>query len=327
MIYNDWIYGEVDITEPVILEIINAKEMQRLKWVDQAWYFEPYFSWWAHSRFEHSVWVYLLLKIYWASLEEQIAWLIHDLSHWAFSHCLDYVFDEGDQKQHTHQDNIFEEFVKRSSIPEILSKYWINIEDVLNDKKHPLKEMDLPDLCADRIDYSLRTYFHYDKTPKNEIDKYLEKLKVVDNKWIFDNFEIAKQYAELFQRMNDFYYSWIESAVMFATVWDFLKYAWNMWYVNRDDFYTTDKEVLDKINKYLDSDERLKLLWDRMNNKIPFENNSSNFDKNLFCKNRIVNPLFIKDGRILRVSDRDPKWNEIVTNKNKPKEYFIKFER
>jgi len=36
---------------------------------------------------------------------------------------LDYVFDEGNQKEQSHQDNIFEEFIKKTDIPEILEKY------------------------------------------------------------------------------------------------------------------------------------------------------------------------------------------------------------
>jgi HD superfamily phosphohydrolase len=82
--------------------------------------------------------------------------LIHDVSHGAFSHCLDYVFDEGSQKEQTHQDNIFEKFVKESGIPRILETYGIDINYVVDDKNFPLKERLLPDLCADRIDYILR---------------------------------------------------------------------------------------------------------------------------------------------------------------------------
>jgi len=157
MKYTDRVYGDFEIEEPVILELINSKTLQRLKGIDQSGYFEPYFPGTAHSRFEHSIGVYLLLKMYGASLEEQIAGLIHDISHSAFSHCIDYVLDAGSEKEQTHQDNVFDEFVRKSEVPGIFKKSNLDLEYILNDKNFPLKEKDLPNLCADRIDYSLRT--------------------------------------------------------------------------------------------------------------------------------------------------------------------------
>ena len=113
MKYIDRVYGEFEITEPVILELINSASLQRLKDVDQAGY-RPLWvkpdvdtGEYDHSRFAHSVGVYLLLRKYGVSLEEQIAGLIHDISHSAFSHCIDYILNSGSEKKHDHQDNIF----------------------------------------------------------------------------------------------------------------------------------------------------------------------------------------------------------------------------
>lgn len=326
MIYDDVVYWRVEIDDPIALEIITSPRMQRLKWVDQAWYLEPYFPWAWHSRFEHSVWVYLLLKRYWAPIEEQIAWLLHDISHWAFSHCLDYVFDEWNQKEQTHQDNIFEEFLKDTDIPWILEKYWLNLEHILDDDRHPLKENNLPDICADRIDYSLRDAIDYDKLSKEKINNILDGLKVLDNNRVFDNFESAKQYFDLFFRMNEIYWSGIETALMFTTVWHILRYSWKKWYIERNDFYTTDREVIDKMTKYLSVDDELKILRDRMNNKIPFEIDETNYDGNVFCKSRVVDPFFMIEWKKNRVSDVNESSKNLILN-NKAKEYFIRFEK
>src|SRR3989344_8653454 len=163
MKYTDQVYGKTEITDPVILELISCPALQRLKDIDQAGYLpiwkisDHHINEYDHSRFAHSVGVYLLLRNYGAPLEEQIAGLIHDVSHSAFSHCIDYVLDTGSEKEHNHQDNVFDEFVRKSEIPKILKKYNFGLEYILDDKNFPLKEKDLPDLCADRIDYSLRT--------------------------------------------------------------------------------------------------------------------------------------------------------------------------
>jgi len=324
MLYTDLVYGDVHIDEPIVLEIIQSPYIQRLKWIDQSWYFEQFFPWCSFKRFEHSIWVYILLKNYWASLEEQISGLIHDLSHWVFSHCLDYIFDEWNQKEQNHQDNIFDDFIKKTDIPDILTKYWLSLENILNDDRHPLKENNLPDICADRIDYSLRTFVHFDKGSAQNI---LDHLKVKNNIWYFDDLPYAKEFAEMFKRINDVYFSGRQSAIMFQTVSDLCKYAWEKWYLEKDDFYTTDDVVLDKIKKQLHSDAQLFLYRQRMNNEIVCNESTENFDGHIFCKNRVADPFFEENWKLLRVSDIDNSWKEIIKDTHKAKEYFLKFEK
>ncbi|MDR3559265.1 MAG: hypothetical protein P4L58_02590, partial [Candidatus Pacebacteria bacterium] len=111
---QDRAYGQVEITEPVILDLLNSPELQRLKEISQAGYYEPYYPGTNHSRYEHSLGDCLLLNKFGATIEEQIAGLIHDVSHSAFSHAVDYALFEGSEKEHNHQDNYFEEFVLNS---------------------------------------------------------------------------------------------------------------------------------------------------------------------------------------------------------------------
>ena len=254
----------------MILELINSKAIQRLKHVDQAGYpltcYNPLglpVSEIKHNRFEHSLGVCYLLKRFGASLEEQVAGLIHDVSHATFSHCIDYVLDAGSEKEQNHQDNIFNDFVKKSEIPEIFEKHGIDLSYILEKENFPLLEKSLPDLCADRIDYSLRTAIIFQETTKEELNYFLGNLMVAENRWVFKDFESAKKYAELFLKMNTFYFAGIHSAVMFRTVGDTLRYALEKGYISEGDLYATDEEVLDKIRQNL-NDERLNLLFDRM---------------------------------------------------------------
>ena len=325
MKYTDRVYGNFEITEPLILELINSSILQRLKEIDQAGYFEPYFPGTAHSRFEHSIGVYLLLKNYNAPAEEQIAGLIHDVSHSAFSHCIDYVLDTGSEKEHNHQDNVFDEFVRKSEIPKILKKYNFGLEYILDDKNFPLKEKDLPDLCADRIDYSLRTAVIFGEIENGKY--FIDNLTTKDGKWILKNFESAKKYAELFLKLNTNYHSGLPSAVMFKTVGDYLRYALSKNYISETDLYTTDKIVLGKIEPHIKIDSKLSLLFDRMNNKIGFKNNPTNYDGKVFCKSRVVNPLCWHNGKIKRFSEIEPGWADIIKEESKPKEYFLKFDK
>jgi len=325
MKYHDKVYGDFEITEPVIIDLINSNPIQRLKYIDQAGYLEPFIPGSSRSRFDHSLGVYLLLKKFGATIEEQISGLIHDVSHSAFSHCIDYVLESGSEKDHNHQDNIFDLFVRKSELPEIIKKYGYDFEYILDDKNFPLKERDLPDLCADRIDYSLR-----DSTVFKEIDNadyFIDNLIIKDNSWIFNDVSSAKKYAELFLYINAKYYSGLESAVMFLTIGEYLKYSIQKKYISVDDLYTTDKQVLDKIEPHIKIDPHLSLLFDRLNNKISYNNNPKDYDGKVFCKSRIVDPLCVHGKDIKRLSDIVPDWHNLVKNESKPKEYFIKFDR
>ncbi|PKM92329.1 MAG: hypothetical protein CVU81_01045, partial [Euryarchaeota archaeon HGW-Euryarchaeota-1] len=272
------VWGDFEIDEPVVLELINSKTFQRLKEIDQAGYFEPHSPGTAHSRFEHSIGVYLLLKMYGAPIEEQIAGLLHDVSHSAFSHCIDYVLDAGSEKEQNHQDNVSGEFVRKSEIPEILKKYNLDLDYILDDKNFPLKEKDLPDLCADRIDYSLRAAIVFKEIKNGKY--FIDNLLAENGKWIFKNFESAEKYAELFLKINADYYAGLPSAVMFRTVGDYLRYALLKNYISETDLYTTDKVVLEKIEPHIKTDPQLSLLFDRMNTKIGFRNDPNR--KNIF---------------------------------------------
>jgi len=102
IIVNDIIWGKIVINEPVAVEIIKTKAFQRLKGIDQAGYLPLYNNphnldrkLLKHTRYEHSIGVYWLLKIKGDSLEARISGLIHDVSHAAFSHTADYIFTGG----------------------------------------------------------------------------------------------------------------------------------------------------------------------------------------------------------------------------------------
>jgi len=309
----------------VILELMDCPTMQRLKKIDQAGYFTPFYPRTEQSRFEHSVGVYLLLKIYGATLEERIAGLIHDASHAAFSHCVDYVLDAGSQSKQNHQDNVFDTFIRKSEIPGILKKHAIDPEYIFKSANFPLEENNLPDLCADRIDYSLRTAMVFGEI-ENAGD-FLKNLAVKNNKWVFSDYESAKSFAEMFFKMNSKYYSDIFSAVMFRTVGDYLRHALGKGYIVEGDLYSTDSEVLAKVAKFHDRDEKLFRLFDRMDNKVGFKNDSYDYDAKVSCKSRVVDPLFDTDGIIKRVSDVDSEWKKILEAESQPKTYYLKFNK
>ena len=320
----DRVYGECEISEPVIVELISGSTIQRLKEIDQSGYFEGFFPGISYSRFEHSVGAYLLLHKYNAPLEEQITGLIHDVSHTAFSHCIDYVFGSGERQD--FQDNVFDEFVRKSEIPGILSKYDLDCEYILNDANFPLKEKKLPDLCADRIDYSLRTARVRDDFSSDDILEILAHLTTKNSNWIFTEEKYARKYAELFKFVNTKYFAGLESAAMLQSVGDYLHHALTRSYIAESDIFTTDRQVLEKIAPYHLTDEKLLHLFNRMSNKVAYSNDPSDYEKKVVCKGRIVDPLFDDKGTAKKLSVADAQWRTILAQELKPKEYFLRFE-
>lgn len=327
------VYGEVVIKEPIAIELIKSPSLQRLKKVDQ----HGYRPLWVNpfvkikdieaSRFRHSVGVYLLLKKFDASLEEQVAGLVHDVSHTTFSHCIDYALSSGSEKEHNYQDNTFQDFILKSEIPAILRKYNLVPNNLFEDANFPLKEKKLPDLCADRIDYLLRDSLGHELLTKEEVNYFLHNLTVQDSQWVFKNFRSARKFAEFFNRINSSHYAGFSAAVMFRAVGDYLKHSIEKEYIEESDFYTTDKKVLAKIKKNLKKDEKLQLLYDRLNKKVGAKNDSNDYEAHVFCKSRVVDPLCFNNGVLRRVSEIEPKWKKVIAEELKPKEYFVKFEK
>lgn len=324
----DGLYGRINITEPVILEIINTKALQRLKGIDQTGYGEVYFPGKKITRFEHSVGVYYLLKLFLAKLPEQIAGLIHDVSHATFSHTIDYVLGgERAQKYHDHQDNVFEDFILKTEIPAVLKKHGYEISYFLKDENFPLKEKLLPDLCADRLDYALRTAVVYGEISLKEAQNFLANLSVIDQSWVFKDFENARNFAKLFYKLNNQYYAGLNSMVMHQTVSTCLRYALDQKYLTFKDFYGTDEEVLAKIKQHLKTDPKLNFLFARMNNQTPVVEDKINFEAHMFTKSRAVDPKFLEGKKIRKLSEVEIAWKGVLAEELKPKEYFFSFKK
>ena len=323
VLWEDPLYGGVWIKEPVILALLESPVLRRLRGVDQAGYEPLYGKRRKVNRLEHSIGVYLLLNHYNASIEEQIMGLIHDVSHLCFSHCADYALKNGSEKTQSLQDDLFNSFIKRSKIGEIIERYGFDFNYFLNKKNFPLQEKELPDICADRIDYSLRDALSCGVITEKDKNEFLENLIVENQNWIFKNLEIAKQYVHMFSIMNE-RYSGISAAIMFRVVGDFLKYSLKSKYITEEDLYTVDDFVIQKIKQFVKGDEILAQHWERMNNRAKVIIDPIN-GVTVFCKSRVVDPLFKENGQLKRVSDVDEKWKVFVKRESKPKQYSLSF--
>ncbi|OTY15568.1 hypothetical protein BK735_21100 [Bacillus mycoides] len=297
MIISDVIYGEFKV-DKVLEELILSKPVQRLKGVHQAGACYLMNEKWNVTRFDHSVGAMLLIKKLGGSVEEQIAGLLHDVSHTAFSHVIDYVFDNENESYH---EEIFSSVVKNSEIPAILSKHGYNYEDILlDDSKWTLLEKSAPELCADRVDYTLRDMFTYGYISLEEVHSFLEDVIEVDGKMVIQNIEIAEWFTETYYKeVIDFFMKPmnIYGNDMLAKT---LKLALHKKIIHPDDFLLEDHELITKLR--LCKDQEVDALLRKVHPSIEVKEDRNEYDLHQKNKVRLIDPPLLREGEVVRSS-------------------------
>ncbi|HDX9702631.1 hypothetical protein CN300_12565 [Bacillus thuringiensis] len=291
MVISDVIYGEFKV-DRVVEELILSNPLQRLKGIHQNGASYLLNENWNVTRFDHSVGVMLLVKKLGGSVEEQIAGLLHDVSHTAFSHVIDYVFDNEDESYH---EEIFSSVVKNSEIPAILAKHGYNYEDILlDDSKWTLLERSAPELCADRVDYTLRDMYTYGYISLEEVHSFLEDLIEVEGKMVLQNIEIAEWFTETYYKeVIDFFMKPmnIYGNDMLAKT---LKVALHKRVIHADDFLLEDDELISKLQQC--NDPEVHALLSKVHPNVNVKEDRNNYD--LYQKNkvRLIDPPLFREG-------------------------------
>ncbi|MFA6304743.1 MAG: HD domain-containing protein [Patescibacteria group bacterium] len=321
MQYNDKVYGRFEINEPIILKLLKLPQMQRLKKVHQNgiyFYFWPKFN---TNRFEHSIGVMLLLKRFNAGLAEQVAGLLHDISHQAFSHVIDYFYDNNIKAD--HQDSIHQDFINDRVIEKILEFEGLSSKKIGNFANWSLLDNDLPNLCADRLDYTLRDSFAAGLASKKLIKQVLNDLSVDKRGFVFNNLAPAKLLGKLSLKMQAevWHSDWGE--LSFYLMGEILKHAIDKKIISIEDFWLGDKELLAKLNLIQDPWINSRLNFIKRIRKINLKGSRDDYDLVYPNKFRVINP-WVKDKRLTEV---DPEFKKnFEASKAKAKiGHYLKF--
>ncbi|ANC18243.1 hypothetical protein WR52_05605 [Bacillus cereus] len=297
MIISDVLYGEFEVDQ-VVEELISSKSMQRLKGIHQGGASYLMNEKWNVTRFDHSVGVMLLVKKLGGSVEEQIAGLLHDVSHTAFSHVIDYVFDNEDESYH---EEIFSSVVKNSEIPAILVKHGYNYEDILlDDSKWTLLERSAPELCADRVDYTLRDMHTYGYISLEEVHSFLEDVIAVEGKMVLQNIQIAEWFTETYYKeVIDFFMEPmnIYGNDMLAKT---LKVALHKRIIHTDDFLLEDEELISKLQQC--NDPEVEALLSKIHPNIKVKEDRNDYDLHQKNKVRLIDPLLLREEEVIHSS-------------------------
>lgn len=196
MQYEDELYGNVEISEPVLLDLMASRAMQRTKGISQHGITALLGITPPFSRFDHCAGTMLLVRRLGAPIQEQIAALLHDISHTAFSHVIDFVFD--DHSGQSYHEDKKEEFVANSDIPAIFNRHGMDWRNFMDEAKFPLLEQPAPALCADRLDYFLRDLEFLKLAKRAEVQSVLDSLEVVDGRIAVNDINVARWLAYTF---------------------------------------------------------------------------------------------------------------------------------
>ena len=299
---NDIVYGEATITEPVLLELIQSPAVNRLKKIQQYGFPNNMYHLPGFSRYEHSLGVLLLLKLLGASLTEQIAGLLHDVSHTAFSHVVDWAI--GDPTKEDYQDNNHKQILAAGTIPSILERHGFRVAEISELSAHPLLEREAPDLCADRVDYTLRELAHQGKY--DVIATCIKALRVHDNTIIFADYESAAGFAWAYYNCQKYHWGADEARFRFYLLSQALKEALQQQIITLDDLWLDDEAVFEKLSA---SDNRLiQRHLATLADKRLFATALGQNKTPLVKKQRYVDPQYISNQKVVRLSDTDSQY-------------------
>ncbi len=294
---NDEIYGGFTIKERVIIELIKSKPVQRLKRISQSGAAAYVIKGRNTNRYDHSIGVMLLLRKLNASIEEQIAGLLHDVPHTAFSHVVDHIFRS---EEYDYHDKFHESIIFNSEIPIILEKYNYNTKYILNAKNFHLLERKCPDLCADRVDYALRDRLTMFKNNTN-LKVYSNSLIVQNSEIIFNNRKSAINFALEYLEMADISWSSNFEGLLSEILAAAIKIAIDKKIISKQDLFNDDKYIFNKLHK-----SKNKKILEKLNlikKDLEYTEDRENYDYFIKNKLRYADPKFIESNKIRRVSD------------------------
>ncbi len=241
-------YGIVDVEEPVILELIDSPAFQRLKEVHQ--YGVSFYT--THkeefTRYSHSLGVFYLLKANNRPLNEQIAGLLHDVSHTAFSHVGDWVFNK-EFAEIDYQNSIHEVFLEETGLVTILKKYNINPKDILPEEKTaPALEKPRPNASADRLDYSIQGGYHQNFLTKEEAIEIFNDCKYIENRWICTKPALMSKVIKFTLFMTETCFSSPQNYLSSRWLADAIIKALEIHLISKDEFhFGTDNVIWNKL--------------------------------------------------------------------------------
>lgn len=281
--WDDRVYGPVAIDDPALLALIASPSFQRLRGIRQAGPSALVYDFKTVTRYEHSLGVFELLRRLGADRREQVAGLLHDISHTAFSHAVDFVYASEEQD---HHEQLKPRILHRPDLAGPLKALGYEPEDFYDDSVFPLLERPLPWLCADRLDYFLRDSLAGGISTPASVARVLAHLTVVDGRIAFDEPGIARDTVDRFALMNRDYWASPAEAFIYNEFADALREGLRLGLLDDEVLLTDDDTVLDRLRS-----SRSPLIRAKLGNIEGFQDDRlEGFEPRVIPKERWLDP-------------------------------------
>lgn len=224
-------------TEPIFYDLVSCHAMQRLVKIHQygpSHYVKAktlYANGYNYTRFDHSICLWSLYRLKGRPLKDQISALLHDISHTAFSHVADFLY-QGNKKTNTaYQDDVLKNFLSEHDVAAILEKHHFSIDDV---SQKPF---------LDRYDYTLVGGLLAGKISSAELTSIVADLDFQESLaqkpaqgWYFRTMKSAHQLVNLYLETIKLNMSAPWNTVVYEYTKHALERAFNIGLIQEKDF-------------------------------------------------------------------------------------------
>lgn len=303
MVYDDAVYGSVVIEEPVLLALLETDALQRLKGVLQHGISALIGITSPITRLEHSLGAMILVRQLGASLEEQIAALLHDVSHTAFSHVIDYVVDGHDSQ--SYHDEMKEAYVAKTEIPAVLAQFGYDWHDFIDEAQYPLLEQPSPRVCADRLDYFLRDSRPLGLATPSEVAFALDNLVVEKGRIAANSLAAAQWLGYTFIACDDASWANFREVGIYEVTAQAIRRGLAVGAITEADFWLTDAVAWAKLQAHPDAELQSLLALVTADTGFVWDEARPTFT--VSTKLRAIDPDVVVDGGGIRpLSTLDP---------------------
>ena len=294
-----------------IEELINTPEFKRLENVGmncgcEYTSFPIFAKGKEYTRYKHSIGVALIIWHFTKDIKQSIAGLLHDISSPVFAHVVDFL--NGDHENQESTEEKTEEIIENSKeIQKILKKYNLTTKDVYDYHMYPIADNDSPLLSADRLEYTLGNAFYYDFKSMDELKDMYDDLVVSKNEFgqdeiSFKSLDKATEFASV-SILNSKVYTADYDRFSMQYLADLLKLAVDKNIITLDDLYTTEDEVILKLER----DEELNSKFNEFKSFSKIltskEKPTHGYWVNIPAKRRYINPRVDSLGRVTDLSE------------------------
>ena len=291
-----------------LLKYIATPEFQRLRGVsmDCGMSFTGLYTGATYySVFVHSIGVALLLWRFTHDKIQTLAGLFHDISSPAFKHCIDYLNGDA-ETQESIEDRTSETIRNSRTIMRQLKRDGIMAGEISEYRLFPLADNDIPNLAADRLEYTFgQGYFVFDNWTLEQVKRFSDNIAVLTNEndtaeFGFRDLAVAKEFALGNLKLSAHYHSDKDRAAM-QLIADILKSMILHGYLTMDDLYNmSEREVIDWILSC--GDRNLSEAFRNLQ-RATSAYSSNTIKKDRYCTNvkskvRYINPLVAGDEEV-----------------------------